>query len=99
MTAERATSRSRERKTGEAEKRFASEVDMRAAASSVTATMLARFERFPTADAEMQTLFGAPSRYVLCRRPCREGGPSSRITAAPVIARTGLECDCLKRWQ
>jgi hypothetical protein len=42
----------------------------------VTATMLARFERFPTADAEMQTCLAAPWRYLSCRGLCREGGSS-----------------------
>jgi hypothetical protein len=38
--------------------------------------MLARFERFPTADAEMQTCLAAPWRYLSCRGLCREGGSS-----------------------
>ena len=83
MTAERAISCSGGRKIGESEKRFASEIDMRAAARKVTATMLTRFERFPTADAELQTLFGrrTPSalRYHRGRRYVPLGLKSEKL--------------------
>jgi len=39
----------------------------------------------------MQTFFGGLLALMSSRRRCRWGGPSSRIAAAPVIARTGLE--------
>ena len=57
MTAERAISCSGERKTGEPDKRFASEVDMRADALSDRDDVNS-FRKIPTADAELQTLFG-----------------------------------------